>query len=80
METGTAYSKQRLHGKRYFQELLGGLEEVPDSVREMPRFSRSVMETFEAAQQRLLRRLGLRSEVVAILAGMFLEKQWEAAR
>jgi transposase len=57
METGTAYSKQRLHGKRYFLELLGGLEEMPDSVREILRFSLSVMETFEAAQQRLLRRL-----------------------
>ena len=30
METGTAYNKERLHGKAYFSELLGGVcGEVP---------------------------------------------------
>jgi hypothetical protein len=31
METGTPYNKERLHGKAYFSELLGSLQEVPGS-------------------------------------------------
>jgi transposase len=30
MEVGAEYSKQRLHGKKYFSELMGQLEEVPE--------------------------------------------------
>jgi transposase len=32
MEVGAEYNKQQLHGKKYFTELLGNLEEVPESV------------------------------------------------
>src|ERR1700761_5344263 len=32
METGTIYNKERLHGKAYFSELLGSLQDVPRSV------------------------------------------------
>jgi Transposase len=37
MEVGAEYNKQQLHGKKYFTELLGNLEEVPESDR--PPFS-----------------------------------------
>ena len=30
-----AYNKERLHGKAYFSELLGSLQEVPRSVVEL---------------------------------------------
>lgn len=58
MEVGAEYNKQRLHGKLYFNELLDHLEEVPESVKDLLRLSRGAMETFEAAQQQLLARLG----------------------
>jgi transposase len=63
METGTVYDKKRLHGKRYFQELLGSLEEVPDSVREMLRLSRGALEMFEGSQHKLLRALETHSQL-----------------
>ena len=57
MEVGAEYSKQRLHGKKYFTELLGELEEVPDSVKAMLRMSRSALEMFEGTQREILDRL-----------------------
>jgi transposase len=57
MEVGTPYNKQRLHGKRYFQELLDSLEEVPESVKDLLRLSRGALEMFEATQKQLLGRL-----------------------
>ena len=57
MEVGAEYSKQQLHGKKYFTELLGRLEEVPESVKEMLRLSRSALEMFETTQRQLLDRL-----------------------
>ena len=35
MEVGAPYSKQRLHSRRYFEQLLGQVEDVPDSVIEL---------------------------------------------
>jgi hypothetical protein len=32
MESGTSFIKEKLHGKKYFFELMGSLEEVPESV------------------------------------------------
>ena len=57
MEVGAEYNKKRLHGKQYFQDLLGNLKEVPDSVKDLLRLSRGVLELFEATQQKLLERL-----------------------
>jgi transposase len=55
MEVGAPYNKQRLHGKKYFNELLqSGLEEVPESVKELLRLSRNQLEIFAQIQQRLL--------------------------
>ena len=57
METGTAYNKERLHGKAYFSELLGSLQEVPRSVVELLKLSRGQVEFFAAIQRRLLKGL-----------------------
>lgn len=57
MEVGAEYSKQRLHGAKYFNELLDQLEEVPPSVKDLLRLSRGALETFEVTQRQLLNRL-----------------------
>lgn len=60
METGTPYNKQRLHGKAYFHELLGSLQETPASVVDLLKLSRGQLEFFETIQKRLLK--GLRED------------------
>jgi transposase len=57
METGVEYNQQRLHGKRYFKELMEDLREVPDSVKQLLRLSRAALETFEVTQLGLLKEL-----------------------
>jgi transposase len=57
MEVGAEYNKQRLHGEKYFTELLDTVEEVPKSVKDLLRLSRGATEMFEATQQQLLARL-----------------------
>ena len=58
METGAEYNKQQLHGKKYFTELMAGeLEEVPASVKDMLRMSRSALEMFETTQRQILEQL-----------------------
>ena len=54
MESGAPFHQQKLHGKKYFAQLLDTLEEVPDSVKDLLRLSRSAMEMFQATQKRLL--------------------------
>jgi transposase len=58
MEVGAEYNKQKLHGKKYFAELLGSsLEEVPESVKELLRLSRGALEMFETTQRQILDKL-----------------------
>jgi len=57
METGTVYNKERLHGKAYFSELLGNLQDVPRSVMELLKLSRGQVEFFVAIQRGLLKGL-----------------------
>jgi transposase len=57
METGTLYNKKRLHGKAYFSDLLGTLQETPASVVELRKLSRAQLEMFETVQHRLLKGL-----------------------
>lgn len=57
METGVSYSKKRLHGRRYFHDLLARLDDVPPSVVELLQLSRGGLEMFQAAQRQLLRAL-----------------------
>lgn len=57
MEVGAEFNKGRLHGRRYFHELVEGLEEVPESVKALLELTHSHLEIFERAQKRLLRAL-----------------------
>jgi len=57
MEVGASYSKKRLHGKKYFNELLERVEEIPPSVKELLKLSRSSFEMFRAVQKRLVETL-----------------------
>lgn len=57
LEVGAEHNKSRLHGKRYFEELLGQLQEVPESVLDLLRLTRSNLEVFTGAQRGLLRHL-----------------------
>jgi len=57
METGAEYNKQRLHGEKYFSELLDQLKEVPESVKDLLRLSRGALDLFERTQRQLLVRL-----------------------
>ena len=57
METGTPYNKERLHGKKYFEELVGSLQEVPASVKQLLRLSRGQMELFTSIQEKLVKEL-----------------------
>jgi len=57
METGSPFEKGKLHGKKYFTNLLKNLEEVPESVKDLLCLSRGAMEMFQATQKRLIQRL-----------------------
>ena len=57
MESGAPFDTQKLHGKKYFHQLLDTLQEVPDSVKDLLQMSRAAMEMFETTQRRLLQRL-----------------------
>jgi transposase len=57
METGAPFVKAKLHGKKYFTQLLQTLQEVPESVKDLLRMSRGALEMFESTQQRLVNRL-----------------------
>lgn len=54
MECGAEYNKKRLHGAKYFGELMENLEEVPESVKKLLKLSRGSLEAFQATQQQLL--------------------------
>lgn len=54
MEVGAAYNKKQLHGKKYFAQLLHSVENVPQSVLNMLRLSRSHLEILTNSQKRLV--------------------------
>ena len=57
MEVGASYNKRRLHGKRYFKDLLEKVEDVPDSVKDLLLLSRGNFELFESVQKKLIKTL-----------------------
>jgi len=63
METGISYSKRKLHGKKYFRELLGRVEDISPSVRDLMEMSRGGMEMFEAAQKKLIAALRYNGQI-----------------
>jgi len=54
MEVGAQYSKRRLHGRKYFSDLLESVEDVPSSVKELLKFSRTGLEVFAGVQKKLV--------------------------
>ena len=54
MEVGVQYDSKRIHGKRYFNEVLDNLEDTPNSVRELLRTTRGGLDMFQSAQKKLL--------------------------
>ena len=63
MEVGAEYDKSRLHGKRYFRDLMESLEEEPPSVRQLLRLSHDSMVLFEQNQRWLVRELKVHPEI-----------------
>ena len=57
METGQEYNKKKLHGAKYFRELLEKIQDVPESFKEILQMSRGALELFESCQKRLLKEL-----------------------
>jgi transposase len=57
MEAGAPFNKEKLHGKKYFTNLLKTLEEVPESVKQLLRMSRGALEMFQSAQKHLVKQL-----------------------
>lgn len=72
METGTPFVKDKLHGKKYFANLLQTLEQVPESVKDLLQMSRGAMEMFQSTQKRLVQCLlanpGLASRVERLVS------------
>jgi len=56
-ENSKEYNKERLHGKHHFRDLLGRLDEVPESVQQMLSFNRDTLDIFEKTQKRLVKDL-----------------------
>lgn len=54
MEVGAEYSKKHLHGRRYFNNLLESVQDVPSSVKDLLKFSRTGLEIFAGVQKQLL--------------------------
>ena len=54
MEVGAQYSKKRLYGKKYFNKLLERVEDVPKSVKELLKLSRSGFELYDGIQKKLV--------------------------
>jgi len=57
METGAMYNKQKLHGQKYFEELLDNLEYIPESVIELLKLCRLSVRHFTQIQKQLVKGL-----------------------
>ena len=57
LEVGADYNKARLRGKRYFSTLLETVEDIPPSVKDLLKLSRSGYEMFHAIQKQLIKTL-----------------------
>ncbi len=72
MGAGVEYQQRRLHGKRYFKELVQDDEWIGDQMRPLLAFNREQIETLQGMEQRLIRMLErhpqLQSRVAALEA------------
>lgn len=55
MEAGAEYDKDRLHGKRYFKELIESLDYIPQTVVDLLSLNEESLRVFESSQRRLVR-------------------------
>ena len=67
MEQGVEYSKPKLHGKRYFQQLLGQLGHLPEAVRLTLRYSRGSVDMCNTTQALLIKSLNANPKLSARL-------------
>jgi len=63
MEAGAEYEKKKLHGGRYFGQLLNKRPEISASLRPLLTFSRSQMETIQRMERQLAGQLSARPEL-----------------
>jgi len=63
MEVGAQYEKKRLHGKRYFAQLMETVEDVPESVKFMTRHCHDILHSFIAIQRQILATLNEYPEI-----------------
>ncbi len=72
MEAGQEYDKRRLHGSRYFVQLLDDLEDVPETVVDLLKHSHAMGDLFASAQKRILtglsRNAALQGRIVPLMA------------
>lgn len=61
METGVEYNSKRLHGKRYFAELMESLDDMPSEVTDLLGLSRGVLDFLNSVQS-AVRRMLMRNE------------------
>jgi transposase len=54
METGIPYNKRKLYGRKYFSLLLDSIKDMPSSLLDLLRLSRSNLEIFTGIQKRLI--------------------------
>jgi len=57
MQGGIEYNKQKLHGQRYFQQLIENLEGVPESVVDLLKMGRQSLEFLKSLEKRLIHSL-----------------------
>lgn len=57
MEVGAPYDAKKIHRATYFHPYVDSLEEVPNSVKELLRFTRAGLEMFQSTQEQLIRAL-----------------------
>jgi transposase len=57
METGVSYSKEKLHQKRYFSQLVKESAELPDSLKPLLTIGRDTVDRAHASERALLRAL-----------------------
>ena len=57
MQSGIEYNKQKLHGQRYFRQLMEQLQDVPKSVVELLQTSRRSLDFLKGLEQQLRRGL-----------------------
>ena len=76
MECGEEYVKDRLHGRRYFYQLLDSLEHTPESAIELLAFSRGMFETFQDLERRLLKGMARHRLLAQRVVGQVTALTW----